>query len=176
MNDLGEKIRVMRKSRDMTQIELAEKAGLSSSAIAMYETNRRRPKYEQLEALADAFNVPLSAFLDDDPREIKARLEKEGIIEDANANKSSSQSVREGSGFPTSNLTTEDIRAVAEYILEQAPENKPPKWLSGRIVSFGMDKVPEEVADRLLSIVRLSVSGTPYEKYFIDEDGKAHER
>ena len=80
-SNLGEKIKVMRKSRGWTQVELAAKAGLSPSAVAMYEINKRKPKYEQLEALADAFNVPMSAFLDEDAEDIKKRLEQEGAIE-----------------------------------------------------------------------------------------------
>ena len=80
-NDLGEKIRIMRKSRNMTQVELAVKAGLSPSAIAMYEVNKRKPKYEQLAALADVFNVPMSAFLDEDVEEVKKRLSDSGVTE-----------------------------------------------------------------------------------------------
>ena len=56
--EIGEKIRVMRLSRGMTQEELADAIGMSASAVAMYEAGRRRPKDEVAEALADTFNVP----------------------------------------------------------------------------------------------------------------------
>lgn len=63
--DVGMKIKTMRMSRDMTQVDLARAIGKSPSAITMYESGRREPDFETLEALADAFNVPLSALVSD---------------------------------------------------------------------------------------------------------------
>ena len=62
-NYLSEQIRVMRKSRKMTQADLAKAIGQSPSSITMYETGRREPDFETLEALADVFNVPLISFI-----------------------------------------------------------------------------------------------------------------
>ena len=61
MNDreIGEMIKIRRFSRNMTQADLAAASCLSKSAIAMYETGKRRPSQEAAEALADAFNVPV---------------------------------------------------------------------------------------------------------------------
>lgn len=64
--DLGLRIKTMRTSRDITQAELARAIGKSPSAITMYESGRREPDFETLEALADVFNVPMVAFLSDD--------------------------------------------------------------------------------------------------------------
>jgi len=65
---IGLRIRTMRKSRRMTQRDLARAIDQSQSSITMYETGRREPDFETLEALADVFNVPLSAFvIDDEP-------------------------------------------------------------------------------------------------------------
>ena len=63
--EVGQRIRVMRKSRHMTQEELAKAIGQSPSSITMYETGRRSPDYETLEAMADVFNVPLSSLLEE---------------------------------------------------------------------------------------------------------------
>lgn len=41
-----------------TQEDLAERAGLSPTAIQYYENNRRQPKGKTLEALAEALGVP----------------------------------------------------------------------------------------------------------------------
>lgn len=60
------RIRTMRKSRDMTQEDLARAIGQSASSITMYETARREPDLETLEAFADVFNVPISAIVGDD--------------------------------------------------------------------------------------------------------------
>lgn len=64
---IGTEIRVMRKSRKMTQADLAKAIGQSPSSITMYETGRREPNFETLEALADVFNVPLSSLLGYEP-------------------------------------------------------------------------------------------------------------
>ena len=58
VEEIGNMIRVMRMTRGWSQYELAKKACISQSSIAMYEKGRRRPTEEQAEALADAFNVP----------------------------------------------------------------------------------------------------------------------
>lgn len=64
--EIGIRIRTMRKSRDMTQEDLARAIGQSASSITMYETGRRSPDYETLEALADTFNVPMSSLVSED--------------------------------------------------------------------------------------------------------------
>ena len=64
--EIGMRIRTMRKSRRMTQEDLARAIGQSASSITMYETGRRSPDYETLEALADVFNVPLTSIIGDD--------------------------------------------------------------------------------------------------------------
>ena len=57
--EIGEKIRMRRELRQMTQRDLAIATHVSESAIAMYEAGKRRPKPNVGEALADVFNVPL---------------------------------------------------------------------------------------------------------------------
>ena len=47
----------------MTQQQLAEMINQSQSSITMYETGRREPEMDVLEALADVFNVPMTAFM-----------------------------------------------------------------------------------------------------------------
>ena len=61
---IGQRIRTMRLSRRMTQADLAKAIGQSASSITMYETVRREPDFETLEALADVFNVPMVSFVD----------------------------------------------------------------------------------------------------------------
>lgn len=64
--DVGLLIRTMRRSRDMTQADLAKAIGQSPSSITMYETGRREPDLETFEALADVFNVPMSSLVSPD--------------------------------------------------------------------------------------------------------------
>ena len=63
-NTIGQRIKTMRLSRGMTQADLAKAIDQSQSSITMYETGRREPDFETLEAFADVFNVPLASFVD----------------------------------------------------------------------------------------------------------------
>lgn len=59
---LTEKLKTMRLSRGMTQADVAERAGVSRSTYSYWESGRNIPTLENVEALADAFNVPISTF------------------------------------------------------------------------------------------------------------------
>lgn len=77
--EIGTRIRTMRKSRDMTQEELGKAIGQSASSITMYETGRREPDFETLEALADVFNVPLISLVGDDSVVSNGSLQNEEL-------------------------------------------------------------------------------------------------
>lgn len=61
---LGEKIKTARMSHNFTQAVLAEELGVSQSLVNMWESGKRRPDIDMLEALADVFNTTLSYFTD----------------------------------------------------------------------------------------------------------------
>lgn len=82
--ELGQLIRTMRLSRNMTQADLAKKINQSQSSITMYETGRREPDFETMEMLADVFNVPLPSMLSDEspamvPKTLEARIVSFGM-------------------------------------------------------------------------------------------------
>ena len=52
----------LRLSKGMTQEELANETGLAKSSISMYESGRRKPSFEVLEAFADFFNVDMNTL------------------------------------------------------------------------------------------------------------------
>lgn len=60
--DLGIMIRTMRKSRDMTQSYLGKLLNVAPSTVGMWEAGKNEPDLETIEALADVFNVPISAL------------------------------------------------------------------------------------------------------------------
>lgn len=51
------RIKELRKSKGLTQAELAKKVGISEQAVSFYENDRRKPKIETWNRLADFFNV-----------------------------------------------------------------------------------------------------------------------
>ena len=56
------RLRELRKSRNMTQPQLAQLLGIAKSTVSMYENGRREPDLETLEAIADIFNVDLNSL------------------------------------------------------------------------------------------------------------------
>lgn len=66
MNEFPNILKTMRMARGMTQEALADAIGTAKSTISMYERGKREPDFETLEALADVFNVPLTALLSND--------------------------------------------------------------------------------------------------------------
>lgn len=79
MSSFSDMLRFLRKQRNITQDKLADDLGLSKSAISMYETEKRLPSFEVLEAFADYFNVSLSV-LNGEPENSAARIPVVGHV------------------------------------------------------------------------------------------------
>lgn len=60
---VGEKIRAMRKEREITQKELGVKCGIAESTIRRYELGKLNPKYETRKKIAQGLGVPLVELL-----------------------------------------------------------------------------------------------------------------
>ena len=59
---ISKKIKALRKTRGMTQEQLAEKLGVQRATISNYEIGRRSPHIKELEKIADALGVSLDYF------------------------------------------------------------------------------------------------------------------
>lgn len=59
MFQIGDKLKELRLSENLTQQELADKLHICRVNYTRYETNAVRPDYETLIAIADYFNVSL---------------------------------------------------------------------------------------------------------------------
>ena len=55
----GQIIRMLRKERRISQLQLATSLSIGKSTVAMYEADERMPKKEILEQIADYFNVDM---------------------------------------------------------------------------------------------------------------------
>lgn len=62
MNEIGSKLKTLRKGRGLTQFELAEKVGLSRCTISNYECGRRSPHISEIRVLSDFFGVSFDFF------------------------------------------------------------------------------------------------------------------
>jgi transcriptional regulator with XRE-family HTH domain len=61
---LSEQIKKFRKEKNMTQQELAEKSGLSFTALTKIEQGKAiKPRIQTIEKLADALNVSIDKLV-----------------------------------------------------------------------------------------------------------------
>ena len=90
MKEFPTVLRQLRKQARMSQPELAEKLGISRSAVSMYECGSREPNFAMLEAISDLFNVDMNTLTGSAPvlrpvtdREIKFALFGDSDVDDA---------------------------------------------------------------------------------------------
>lgn len=116
MADLKMILKKLRAENNISQVELAEKLGVGSSTVAMWEVGKRFPTREKYEQLADLFNVDIDYLYG--RTNIRQQIHFDN---DGNAMVSSSKDSR----FSTHNaqndyaiLSTPSIRNVALTLLE----------------------------------------------------------
>lgn len=63
MSDFGQRLKTIRKKRNVTQKELAESLQLAQSTVANYENNTRFPSVEPLTMISDYLNVSIDYLL-----------------------------------------------------------------------------------------------------------------
>jgi transcriptional regulator with XRE-family HTH domain len=61
---IGQRIRKVRRTRDLTQAELGEKAGIDPRNLTRYENDKLKPSLKVLMRLADALDTPIEQFID----------------------------------------------------------------------------------------------------------------
>ena len=63
MVDIGGRIKALRTERHMTQAQLAQRLGVTKSAVSAYENGSRAPSYDVLLQLSRVFQVSAHALL-----------------------------------------------------------------------------------------------------------------
>ena len=73
MGKIGERLKILRNNRDISQRDLARSLNVSPSTIAQYETGKRTPDADTLNALAQYFDVSVDYLLGrtDNPQPIR---------------------------------------------------------------------------------------------------------
>lgn len=61
--NFAERLKELRKSRKLSQGDIANVLGVTRQAVSQYETGMRKPDYEMMEVLADYFNVDMDYLL-----------------------------------------------------------------------------------------------------------------
>ena len=67
MGDFPNIFKRIREQSGLTQQQMADKLGISRSAIGMYEKGERERNFETLELIADTFNVDMNFLLGKKP-------------------------------------------------------------------------------------------------------------
>lgn len=60
--NIGQAIKMCRSRRELSQAELAQRAGCSVSYLSLLENNQRDPALSTIEKIAMALNVPVGIF------------------------------------------------------------------------------------------------------------------
>lgn len=81
---IGDRIGTLRKSRGLTQSELAERVGLDSRHVSRLETGKHYPSLDSLEAIASVLDVELREFFEFPSQETEVQL-RASLVEIAQA-------------------------------------------------------------------------------------------
>ena len=60
---LGERIKQLRKENGMTQVDMAQKLGVTKGTVSTWETNSRMPGFDVLERMCDMFQRSLDYLM-----------------------------------------------------------------------------------------------------------------
>lgn len=69
---LGERIKTWRKARELTQQDLAEKCGITVSAVSLWESGDSAPSQKHLVEIVDLFGISMERFYGRMPKIAKA--------------------------------------------------------------------------------------------------------
>lgn len=61
---LGQKIRTLRKNKQLTQVELAKILNLAPTAVSAWERNANKPMMDKIVMMSELFEVPVTHFFD----------------------------------------------------------------------------------------------------------------
>jgi transcriptional regulator with XRE-family HTH domain len=78
---LYEKIKLLRKERNLSQEELADKAGIHISYLSRLENGHNEPSVEVFKRLADALEVSTEYLLDENSDALEVRIENKTLLE-----------------------------------------------------------------------------------------------
>jgi transcriptional regulator with XRE-family HTH domain len=118
---IGELIRIARKSKGMTQKELAIKSGIAEITIRQYEKGKYKPKYDKIKKIAQALDMPYYQLLVDPMPDQKSRegyltAIKEKLLEIEVAAKNTDEAEQVMS-------VSEAVSSLINDVMKTVPEN-----------------------------------------------------
>ncbi len=123
--DLGTTLSHLRKKHKQSQRDFASFLGVSSGAVAMWETNKRQPDLEMIKKIAEYYKVSIDYLLDNNSTQ-SASPQKVFVKESAHN---------------TSSLCPEELELIS-YYRELSLKDK--RWIMGQIVDL-LKKEEEDI-------------------------------
>lgn len=115
--DLGTTLSHLRKKHKQSQRDFASFLGVSSGAVAMWETNKRQPDLEMIKKIAQYYNVSIDYLLDNKPTQ----------------STSSQKILIKESSHNSSPLCPEELELISYY---RDLSLKDKRWIMGQIVDL----------------------------------------
>lgn len=101
---IGQKIKTIRKTNKLTQVELSKKANISRSYLADIENDRYNASLDTLKSIANALNVKISDLVD------------ESKVNDSKSSKNKEQIDTIAAHLEDKNLTPKKVELIKNYI------------------------------------------------------------
>ncbi len=105
---LGDKIKNLRKNKNLTQIQLSEKIGIAQSTLGMIESNKRPAGRKTLIKLAEFFGVTVDYLLSEND-------DKEAILKEEKSYKEKEIETI-AAHLEDKNLTPKKVKLLKDYI------------------------------------------------------------
>lgn len=168
---IGEKIAQVRKQQGMTQAKLAELTELSTSAIAMYETNRRQPDEQTLNKIKNALGV---SSLHDASKNQSEKIETAQQQSTPNKNLLSSHPVAlTETAHMKPNATMKEVsKGMAEIALTDEPLTQEMVTDIAGLTSFALTR--EEA--RMILFIRMNPSSMHFLQTYITADQRKRDQ
>ncbi len=157
MQKIGKKIVSLRKQNNMTQMELADKMGISFQAVSNWERGNSMPDISKLPELAEIFEVSLDELLG----------EKSSLVEAAVEN-SLEECVKSGE------VAEEEIQNVLPILKPKQIQNMAANADAKTLQAFLPFLDEDDVADMAKEVLQQGRNITGYLP-FMDEDDDGYE-
>ena len=79
MNNLGEKLFELRKAKNLSQEEVADKLGVTRQSVSKWETNQSTPDFDKIVPLCELFEISTDELLIG-KREDKKEIKEEKVL------------------------------------------------------------------------------------------------
>ena len=166
MSDFQTRFNELLASFKGNDTDAANLLGVTKQAVSNWRNGTRSPRKDTIIDIARKFNVSIEWLMGFDV----PSSEKDWNVEyPAGVALSRTKEPQR----PSVNLTDSDLATIAKYLKEQTAEPKAedaPVTPEARIVSFGMDQLPQQDRETILNMIRAMFSKRPEAKLFADKE------